>query len=256
MRKISLLFLVLAVFTSCDVELLKQITRELTLIRMAMERMGLKEIQKFRQELDAVKKELANIKEGKQPEKIVKTQIKLHDPVMGNPSAKIVVVEFSDFQCPFCARFFSQTYPSLKKKYVDTGKVKMVFKDLPLPIHPAAFQAALAAQCALEQGKFWEMHDRIFYNQAMLTPRDTNVLQSFASAIGLNIGDFRRCLEAEKYKKEVQEDMQEASSLGINGTPTFVVGREVSRGVVEGKLIVGAQPLQVFEAELDSLLTP
>ncbi|MHA2609918.1 MAG: DsbA family protein [bacterium JZ-2024 1] len=256
MKKISLLFLVFFALSSCDVEVLKQIARELTLIRMALERTGLKEMQKLRQELEAVKKELAGLKEGKQAEreKIVQIKIKPHDPILGNPSAKLVLVEFSDFQCPYCGRFFSQTYPVLKKKYVETGKVKMVFKDLPLPFHPAAFPAALAGQCALEQGKFWEMHDRIFYNQSLLTSKDTAVLHSFASAIGLNMAQFRRCMDTEKYKKEVQEDTAEANALGFTGTPTFVLGKEISPGVVEGKIVVGAQPTQTFEAEIDSLL--
>ncbi len=255
MKRTYLLFFILWWFIGCNPSTLERIAQQLTLIRMALERVSVEEIKKLRQELDAVKRELAGLREGKPPaERLLRTTIKSHDPIRGNKNAKVVIVEFSDYQCPFCSRWFMQTHPDLQRKYIDTGKVKLVYKDLTLPIHAEADEAANAAHCAGEQGKYWEMHDRIFYNQGLLKNKD--VFDSFGSALGLQMPDFRKCMETNRYQKAIQADVQEANALGITGTPSFIIGREVSPGVVEGKLIVGAQPTALFTSELDALLSP
>lgn len=158
------------------------------------------------------------------------------DEVRGSPDAPVTIIEFSDFQCPFCERFFSQTYPSLVKNYIDTGKVRFIYRDFPLNFHPNAQKAAEAAECAGEQGKFWEMHDRIFNNQGAITVPD---LKTYAKDIaGLDTSKFNECLDSGLMAPEVQKDLKDGSSAGVTGTPTFFVN---------GVKIVGAQPFGAFE---------
>src|SRR3989344_1385797 len=165
------------------------------------------------------------------------------DAVLGNKNAPVTIIEFSDYQCPFCGRHFTQTYPQLKKDYVDTGKIKIVFRDFPLnSIHPNAQKAAEASECAEDQGKFWEMHDTLFENQQLLGIEN---LKGYAKQLGLNENEFNDCLDSGKYSAEVSKDTQDAASAGGIGTPFFVVG---------GTPLSGAQPFssfqQVIEAEL------
>ena len=164
------------------------------------------------------------------------------DPFLGEEDAKVVVVEFSDFQCPFCKRFRDQTFDQIKSKYIDTFKVKFVYKDFPLSIHPDAENAALAAECADEQGKFWEYHDIIFENQGAL---DINSLKQHAVTLGLNEEQFNECLDSKKYLDEVNEDLNEGSSNGITGTPGFFIN---------GRLLSGAQPFSEFETIIEQEL--
>src|SRR3989344_7242055 len=125
------------------------------------------------------------------------------DAFIGNPKAKVTVVEFSDFQCPFCRSFWSGAYQQIKKEYVDTGKIKFVFRDYPLPFHPAAQVSAEAAECAHEQGKFWEMHDKIFEEQAKQGTGTVTYgaaeLKKWSSQTGLDSAKFNKCLDSGKY---------------------------------------------------------
>jgi protein-disulfide isomerase len=164
-------------------------------------------------------------------------------PTLGKSNAKVTIVEFSDLQCPFCKQFADQTFSQIKKEYVDTGKVRVVFRHFPLrSIHPVAYPAALASECAKEQGKFWEYHDETYKNQASLTP---DSLKLYAKTIGLNAAKFDSCLDSEKYKNLVSDDETLANGVGVNGTPAFFVN---------GKLISGAQPFDAFKAAIDPLL--
>ena len=161
----------------------------------------------------------------------------------GEEDAPVTMIEFSDFQCPFCGRFFTQTLPLIEEQYLKTGKVKFVYKDFPLEsIHPMALPAALAARCAGEQGKFWEYHDIIFENQALLSDSS---LKQWASDLGLNTGDFNSCLDSQKYLSEIRKDLQEGEAAGIRGTPGFLIN---------GQLISGAQPFNVFQQAIESQL--
>lgn len=170
------------------------------------------------------------------------------DPQMGDKNAKVTIIEFSDFQCPFCGRFFAQTLPQLKSEYVDTGKVLLVYRDFPLDsIHPQATPAAVAAQCANEQGKFWEYHDKIFENQQSLSDAS---YKSWAAELGLNTNQFNQCYDSDKYLSEVTKDFQDGSNAGVSGTPTFYIGSP-QKGYVE---VVGAQPYSVFKQILDQEL--
>ncbi len=172
-----------------------------------------------------------------------------NDPVLGESGALVTIVEFSDFQCPFCRSFWRDTLPQIKKNFIDSGKVKFVYRDFPLPIHPSAPKSAEAAECAREQGQYWEMHDKIFSEQDLLgqgtVQYDVNDLKNWAREIGLNTKDFNSCLDSGKYQAEVEKDLADGQRAGVSGTPTIFIN---------GRRVVGAQPYtafaQVIEEEL------
>jgi protein-disulfide isomerase len=161
------------------------------------------------------------------------------DPFIGGSDATVEIVEFSDFQCPFCAR----TVPTVKQILDEYGnQVKIVYKDFPLSFHQNAQKAAEVAECADDQGSFWEYHDVLFANQASL---DTTSLKKYAQDLGLDTGQFNECLDSGKHTQEVLEDFNEGRSLGISGTPTFFIN---------GRKLVGAQPFSAFKAIIDQEL--
>lgn len=174
---------------------------------------------------------------------------------MGSDTAPVIMVEYSDYQCPFCRKFWLQDYPSLKAQYIDTGKVQLVYKDFPLEFHPAAEMSAEAVACAEEQGQGWALHDRIFAKQAAVgtgTVQYTETdVKSWASALPLNMTRFDDCLDSGKYAPAVNSSLSEAGSLGMKGTPSFMIGKRDSSNVVP---IVGALPYGTFSATIDQLL--
>jgi len=177
------------------------------------------------------------------------------DPVKGDPDAPVTIVEFSDFQCPFCSRFFIQTLPALQENYIDTGKVKLVYRDFPIDsLHPNARPVHIAAECADEQGKFWEYHDVLFENQAQwnrLSLSDLNSqLNQYATSMGLNSASFDSCLSSQSIANEVNADYLQAAQYGASGTPTFFIGNE-KNGFIK---LVGAQPFTAFQAVIDAQL--
>jgi protein-disulfide isomerase len=179
------------------------------------------------------------------------------DPVLGQANAPVTIVEFSDYECPFCKRHFEQTYSQLKTNYIDTGKVKLVFRDLPLSFHdPLATKQAIAANCAREQGNdetYFKMHDEIFKTTSSNGSGMTmDQLYGLAGTVGIDQAAFKSCIDADKYKEEVTKDLADANSAGASGTPSFVIGP--SGDQVSGALIVGAQPYASFQAEIDKLL--
>lgn len=166
----------------------------------------------------------------------------------GSKDAPIVVVEFSDFQCPFCAKFYSQTLSQIEKDYVETGKIQFVYRDYPLSnIHPYAQKAAESAECARDQGKFWEYHNLLFENQAVLSDSS---LKQFASDLGLDSTQFNECLDSDKYYDETQKDLKDGTTIGIRGTPGFAVGKRGEKA----QFISGARPYSSFKEVFDSLL--
>ena len=177
------------------------------------------------------------------------------DPVKGDPNAPLTIIEFSDFQCPFCSRFYSQTLPLLEENYIDTGKVKLVFKDLPLDnLHANARTAHIAAECADEQGKFWEYHDILFEKQSQwqrFSPSNLDTtLTNFATGLGMQSTVFQACMNSQEIADEVNDDTLEAASSGTTGTPTFFIGNE-ENGYVK---MVGAQPFTAFKTMIDTKL--
>ena len=177
------------------------------------------------------------------------------DPVLGNKNAPVTIIEFSDYQCPFCRRSYTQVYSLLKENFINTDKAKLVFRDFPLTsIHPGALPAAEAAECGDEQGKYWEMHDKIFDEQNKFgqgtVPFTNDDLKKWASEIGLSTGDFNSCLDSGKYKSEVEKDFSDGNAYGVSGTPTYFIGNDKDGYVIVG----GAQPYQVFEQAINQYL--
>jgi len=177
------------------------------------------------------------------------------DPIRGNPDAPITIVEFSDYQCPFCARFYAQTLPLLLEEYIDEGKVNLVYRDFPVQrIHPNALAAAAAAECADEQGKYWEYHDTLFEKQNAWAKLDSNsaisTFSQFAAEIELEQQQFDNCLESGKYLEEVQADFSDGKNYQVTGTPGFFIGNE-DIGFVK---IIGAKPYDAFKKVIDAQL--
>jgi protein-disulfide isomerase len=173
-------------------------------------------------------------------------------PANGERTAKLTMVEFSDYQCPFCGKYVRETYPQIEAEYIATGKVRTVFLDMPLEsIHKLAFKGAQAARCAGEQGKYWEMHDRLFGNQTALEPWTPH-----AQAIGLDVPKFETCLASGKFDQDIRRDMAQAQRVGVSGTPAFMIGRTEpgSSKVKVISVLKGAKPFAEFKAELDRLL--
>ena len=224
------------------------------------------EIKALRQEIEAVKagqtaiqKDLLEIKNllrtrpaGQPPRDIV---LDIADvPAKGPKDAKVVLVEFSDFQCPYCARFSRDTIPQVQTEYVDTGKIKYVFADFPLEaIHPYAFKAAEAASCAGEQGEFWKMHDHLFANQKALKPDD---LVQYAEALGLDKTKFQQCLDTQKRAASIRKVMAQAGDAGVSSTPTLMVGllQPNSSKVKILRVLKGAQPFAAVKDAIDNAL--
>ena len=219
----------------------------------------------LRQELDAVKIDLEAIKKQlgeiqKQlaqrqapPEPAGPVTMTVGDgPALGNVDAPITIVEFSDYQCPFCKRHFTNTLSALKTNYIDTGKVRYVFRDFPLDsIHPYARKAAEAAHCAGDQGKFWDMHDVMFTNQGELMQDN---LKGFARDMKLEVEAFSACLDGGKYAKTVEADVAAGSAAGVTGTPKFFIGKAKPDGTMVATAMKGAQPAAAFSQVIDRLL--
>jgi protein-disulfide isomerase len=213
-----------------------------------------------REQADEILKELRQIRQllekqqaqAPRPQEEQATRAKLNlagYAMLGSKEAPLTIVEFTDYQCPFCQRFHTTSFVDLKKNYIDTGKVRFYSRDLPLDFHPNAMRAAQAARCASDQGQFWQLRDVMGANPDRL---DLNNLVGFASDLKLNVNTFRACVESEKYKNAVQTDVMEAMKIGANGTPTFVIGKSTPDGV-DGDLVIGAQPYTVFDQKLREL---
>ncbi len=174
--------------------------------------------------------------------------------IKGDKNAKVTLVEFTDYQCPFCSRHMRDTFPQIENDYIKTGKVRYVLREFPLEsIHPQAVKAAEAANCSGEQGKYWEMHDRLFANQNALAPAQ---LPSHAEALNLDAAKFKSCLDGGKYTVKVRKDLNDAQKYGVTGTPTFFVGLTdpKSSDVKAIRKIVGAQTFAAFKDAIDTLL--
>ena len=180
-------------------------------------------------------------------------EFELYNGLMkGDQNAKLVVIEFTDYQCPYCGSYARETYPMIEKQYVNTGKIRYAVVDNPLPFHTLAPKAAEAARCAKDQGKYWEMHEQIMADQGAL-----DNLPSYASKIRLNVKVFQDCLDTGKYAAAIKSDMNLASALRMVAVPGFVVA-VVDQGN-PGKLwgissIQGALPFAIFQQLLDQAL--
>lgn len=183
------------------------------------------------------------------PTKVTAT-IEDDDPVKGDPNAPVIIMEFSEFRCPFCRRFAMQTLPLIKEKYIDKGKVKLIFRDLPLPFHRYAKDAAKAANCAMKQGKFWEMHDKLF-ETGKLTPND---LSSYAQGLGLDMKKFEECMKDPAIEAEINGDVEASREYGIRGTPSFIIGKNKGGKTFTGEIVRGALPFSNFQKVIEKYL--
>ena len=170
--------------------------------------------------------------------------------VVGDPAAAVTLVEFTDYQCPFCRRFHERTWPELKKKYVDTGLVRFVVRDLPLPFHDEAEPAAIAARCAGQQGRFWAVFESLFTSKE---PMSADAARKAALAAGAAAPELDHCIASPAVRQAIAADAAEAERIGVTGTPGFVIAQR--RGdKLEGSLVLGAQPTAVFSSRIDALL--
>jgi protein-disulfide isomerase len=170
---------------------------------------------------------------------------------MGREDAPVTLVEFTDYQCPFCRRFEGDTFSQLKKEYIDTGKVRFVSRDLPLDFHPNAPSAAMAARCAGDQGKFWEIRNAMMLDTA--TDLGAGALTKYAEKVALDMPAFNRCMSDKKYTDAIQKDKTDAGAAGISGTPSFVIGKSGSKEI-DGERVVGAVPFSVFDTAIKDAL--
>lgn len=170
-------------------------------------------------------------------------------PWLGKKDAPLTMVEFTDYQCGYCRQFHVATFPELKKKYIDTGKLRFVSRDLPLDFHSNAARAAEAARCAGDQRQFWEMRDRLISNADKLSAADVN---GYAQALKLDALQFRTCMDSGKYAAIVKKDVATAEGFGVTGTPSFLLGKSTREGV-SGVILVGAMPLDAFEAKFKEI---
>jgi protein-disulfide isomerase len=172
---------------------------------------------------------------------------------LGNADAPLTIVEFTDLQCPYCRQFHATSFEPLKRDYIDTGKVRFVTRDFPLEqLHPLATAAARANRCAGEQQRFWEMRRALL---GLTTPMAADTFHQLAGPLGLDVARFDACAaDASKYTNELQRDRQEGLRIGVTATPSFVIGRTLPGGGVEGTLTVGARPYATFDARLSQLL--
>jgi protein-disulfide isomerase len=174
-----------------------------------------------------------------------------NSPTQGAATAKLTLVEFSDYQCPFCGRHVRETAGQIEKEYITTGKLRHVFLNLPLEMHRFAFKAAEAANCAGEQSKYWEMHNRLFENQTKLEP-----LTPHAEAIGLDVTKFEECLNSGRQAAAIRRDMAAAQQAGVSGTPTFFLAYTdpKSSTIKTVRRLTGALPFATLKAEIDKLI--
>jgi protein-disulfide isomerase len=170
---------------------------------------------------------------------------------LGKEDAPLTLVEFMDYQCPFCQRFQQEAFSELKREFIDTGKVRFVSLDLPLVNHPNAMAAAEAARCAGDQGRFWQMREELLLHPEELDPEG---LRRHAESNGLRMDEFRNCIETRKYKSIVQKQIAQASSLSVSGTPSFLLAKTAEE--LMGSIIIGAKPYGFFETSIKELLQP
>ena len=209
----------------------------------------LKELKEIRKVLEKIEKQggAAAKRDAKPTTAKISVNVK---QAMFAADAPVNVVEFADYQCPLCLRFTKTTFQLLKKKYIDTGKVRWVALNLPLPFHKDARKAAQAAHCAGEQDKFWEMRELLFHNPKKL---NTENLPTHAEALSLEMTAFNECLQSDRYLAEIDQDAKDANAVRLTGTPSFIIGKSDSNEIT-GDVVIGAQPMNKFDAAITKAL--
>jgi protein-disulfide isomerase len=219
-----------------------------------------REVEALKQGQAAMRQQLAEIKKllrpKQRPQPVTAVNIELDvtgDPYSGDSNASVTLVEFTDYQCPFCARHVQRVMPQIERDYVESGKLKYVLRDFPLNFHKDAAKAAEAAHCASEQGDYWEMHHELFQRQKALK---VPALVKYAEGLGLDVTAFQECLESGRYTDKVAQGLKDGQRVGVRGTPSFLVGltRGDGTAVAGTKLIRGAVAYPVFKQTIDQVL--
>ena len=207
-------------------------------------------IERMRTDLNAIKTAARPGSPAPQPviEKVVSID---DDPIKGDKNALVTIIEFSDYECPFCKRSYDNVVTKLYEEYISKGKVKLVFRDYPLPFHKKAIPAAIAANCAGEQGKYWEVHDFLFENPDKL---DTTAILNSAEEFGLVKAKFEACINDKSKEKEITKDIEDGQKYGVRGTPSYFIGKTTDGDEITGTFIRGAQPYSVFKELIDEKL--
>ena len=221
------------------------------------------EIESLKQGQAAIQRELSEIKAileratggNRQQQAFQPTDITVADaPFLGDADAPVTLVEFTDYQCPFCKRHTAGVMKQLVKDYVETGKVKYVLREFPIAsLHPKSAKGSEAALCAGDQGKYWEMHDLLFANARLMAPED---LKQHGATLGLDQAAFDACLDEAKYAAQIQASLQEGIKAGVRGTPSFFIGKTdpANPGKIKAtKFVRGAQPFEVFQKNIDEV---
>jgi protein-disulfide isomerase len=184
----------------------------------------------------------------------VKVSVKVEPgwQVMGREDAPITIMEFSDYQCPFCRKYRGQTFADLKKNYIDTGKVRYISRDFPLEFHANAKGAALAARCAGDQNKFWDLRDLMLGTSADLSPES---ITKYGEQLKLDNTAFQACINGKKYSADVQKDIAAGGTVGVTATPSFVIGK-TAKDKIDGLRLTGALPYSYFDSTIQELLRP
>ena len=186
----------------------------------------------------------------KEPPKEVMVSID-DDPMKGDPKATVTLIEFSDYQCPYCRKFHNEVLKKLQADYIDTGKVNYVFRDFPLGFHKKAIPAAVAANCAGDQGKYWLLNDYLFDNPRKLDPEQ--IIEA-AKEMDLDHSKFEACMNNNNHEAEIKSDMSEGQKYGVRGTPSVFLGKSDGKKEFKGLYLRGFRPYDFYKAEIDKLL--
>ena len=209
-------------------------------------------IETMQADITAIKSRPASPGAAPAPPPVVEKVVSIDDdPIKGDKDAPVTIIEFSDYECPFCRRNYEQVYKKIDEEYVSNGKVRVVFRDFPLGFHKLAIPAAVAANCAGEQGKYWEVHDFLFENPDKL---DKTAVLNASDEIGLDKSKFEACINDKSKEAEITKDFQDGQKYGVRGTPSFFIGKTTESGEMKGVFVRGAQPYSVFKQHIDETL--
>lgn len=208
------------------------------------------QLSELRQEIKVLKRDVKGLKEGKDNTNN-RIEIDLRNTFpLGQESAKYAIVEFTDYQCPYCLKHSKKIVPKIKQQFIDSGVIKYFIKDFPLSFHGQAKKAAIASRCSGQQGKFWKMHEMIISNNKKLSE---NVFLSFASQLNIDILAFKNCLKNPDIEKMVDADISEGDILGVQGTPAFFIGRIKNNKLIVFKKLFGSQSFSSFSKVINTM---